>query len=362
MKLELDSRRLLAFPFQMIVHDGSVILKRGALETRIEGARAVEVLQSLVDRIGTNGIPRKDLTEGFAAVDRPDIDALIDQLLERRLLYLASEKLAAVPESESPLDVFYWNIDQTASEVTTRLSERRIIVLGVNEISRQMLLTLEAAGCASVGIVDYPLLRNLTFFDGDGSLNRDRWSSRDPLSFDDWSSDLDPGSLDCLVATSDFGGLHWMRQWNEVCVPNRIHFLPVVLQNLIGYVGPIVVPGETACFECLRARQNAHMVDAGLRRAPELVAFEGQFTAGFHPAMTAALGSIAAMELTKLYGGMKVPTRRVGMLIEVNLLVPSLTARKVLKIPRCPICSPGRNQPAATASMSTFLPGNRTDQ
>src|SRR5262249_10319169 len=142
----------------------------------------------------------------------------------------------------------------------------------------------------------------------------------------------------CIVATSDFGGLTSMRQWNEFCVTRNIHFFPVVLQNLVGYVGPLVVPGETPCFECVRARQNANIEDPTTRAAAEPHAFSSQHVIGFHPSMATILGDIAAVELGKFYGGW-LASESVGSLIVVRLLVPSVTTHRVLKIPRCPVCS-----------------------
>jgi hypothetical protein len=54
--------------------------------------------------------------------------------------------------------------------------------------------------------------------------------------------------------------------------------------------------------------------------------------------MASILGNIAAFELIKLYSG-ALPRSKVGTLIEVNLLGTKLTSRKVLKVPRCIICS-----------------------
>jgi bacteriocin biosynthesis cyclodehydratase domain-containing protein len=59
--------------------------------------------------------------------------------------------------------------------------------------------------------------------------------------------------------------------------------------------------------------------------------------AGAHPAMADVLGTVAAMELLKLYGGIR--GWQVGRLVEVNLLTTSMTSHRVLRVPRCPACS-----------------------
>src|SRR5262249_36298218 len=132
--------------------------------------------------------------------------------------------------------------------------------------------------------VDYPLLCNLRMFDDQGFLRPDLWpdSSPTPVSYKSWRDVDGRDEIDCLVATSDFGGLHLMREWNAFAVSSQIPFISVVLQDLIGYVGPLVFPGETACFECFRARQNSHITDPNIMRATESEAMVGQAVTGYH--------------------------------------------------------------------------------
>jgi hypothetical protein len=69
--------------------------------------------------------------------------------------------------------------------------------------------------------------------------------------------------------------------------------------------------------------------------------------------MGSILADIAAVELMKFYGG--VLQSSVGSLIEVNLLATKMTSRKVLKIPRCAVCSPLTARPPITPKKSLFL-------
>lgn len=61
--------------------------------------------------------------------------------------------------------------------------------------------------------------------------------------------------------------------------------------------------------------------------------------------MISVLSGVAAFELVKLYGEM-VAALNVGTLIEVNLLGTRMTTRKVLRIPRCRVCSSLLEQPS----------------
>jgi thiazole/oxazole-forming peptide maturase SagC family component len=180
--------------------------------------------------------------------------------------------------------------------------------------------------------VDVPLLRNAALFGPRGEI---KVTTERVVPFDE---QMDPDSLGCAVVTSDMGAVEQLRAWNEYAVLHRLHYLPVVLQDLVGYVGPVVVPGETPCYECVVSRQNAHLMDHRSRRALEAAFLQEQAVGGFHPSIASILGDIAALELTKFFG-LGGALARPGMLIEVNILGSEMKARRVLRLPRCPVCS-----------------------
>jgi thiazole/oxazole-forming peptide maturase SagC family component len=128
----------------------------------------------------------------------------------------------------------------------------------------------------------------------------------------------------------------------------------VIIEKLRGYIGPLVVPGETACYECLRRRQNAHLNDPEVERESEITP-PGPKIVGFHPSIASVLGDIAAFELTKLYSDV-LPLRNSGNQIEVDLLTSKMMKRKVFKVPRCAVCSPLTTRSFATPYKPNFVP------
>jgi bacteriocin biosynthesis cyclodehydratase domain-containing protein len=357
MKLDVASTepRIRALRVQLIELDDGVLVKRGRVEFRVGGPRAADVLQVLL-LTAVDGATRSALCEPFAAPDRPAVERLVDELLARRILVPLDNRAVA---EESANDLFAWHFGETAEALSERLSCRRIAIMGVNLVARQLAASLAAGGLCSVEVVDYPLLANLRMVDDQGALDADLWAPAGvtPVPYEQWLSTLDAEEPVTLVATTDFGGLQVLRWWNEQACRRGWHYLPVALKDLVGYVGPLVVPGETACYECVRARQNAHLDDPALRRAAEAVAFEGQAATGFHPAMASILGDVAALELIKFYSGWPVP-RLAGSLIEVNLLAAEMTSRPVLRIPRCRICGSSRHRPSVSIDKQVPMPGH----
>jgi bacteriocin biosynthesis cyclodehydratase domain-containing protein len=330
--------KLKALAVHVIDTDDGAIVKRGCTELKIGGPGAAETVRTVLAATSEGGATETEICGRFLPSAAPLVRQLIEQLLARHLLAPVEEAESAAEGQESPLDIFYWHFDAKAREVAERLNKRSFAILGVNYISRQLAASLAASGVENFRVWDHPRLRNLRFFDEAGRLKTDQWpaSVRPPQ---EWMGEVDPNSFGCLIATSDFGVHETLYEWNRFCVEHRRHFLPVVLRDLIGYVGPLVIPGETACLECARLRRNSHIEDYEIRGLIEESAFEGQGAIGFHPSMASILGDIAALELTKFYSEV-LPRPKIGTLIEVNLLETGLTSRKVLKAPRCPACSP----------------------
>jgi bacteriocin biosynthesis cyclodehydratase domain-containing protein len=337
--VDAEQERLIAFRVQITETPGGVVVKRGCVEMHAEGEGARQLVTFIVT-LAERGISRAELAGRLPEGARQPALDLVDELTRRRLLVPAATAPDA-REPEGPLDVFYWHFGTTADDVAERLAARRIMVVGVNAISVRMAeLWREADG--EMTLVDHPILRNAAVLA----------TVADEVA--PWEDTLAEDELDCLVATSDSGGMHALRRFNELCVRTATRFFPVVLQDLVGWVGPVVVPGETACLECVRARQNSTMADPALRRASEATAATGAVT-GHHPAMAGVLADLAVIELTKLYSG-ALYQRRPTELIEVNLLAPALQVHRVLKVPRCEVCGPLRSRATTTPKDNPFRP------
>jgi bacteriocin biosynthesis cyclodehydratase domain-containing protein len=194
------------------------------------------------------------------------------------------------------------------------------------------------AGGVRARVVDDPSFRNVRLFEDGERLRPEQWGLAQPEEYGAWEKSPPDSATVCLVVCSDFGGLQRLATWNALAYRRGWHFSPVVLENAVGLVGPLVIPKETACFQCLLAREEANSNTAALKGATEIFAFEGQLIAAYHPSMATALGDVAAIELTKHYAyGWH--SAAIGNTIEVNLLAATTRPRPILKAPNCPVCS-----------------------
>lgn len=360
MTTEIVSDMIKALPMQLIDVDGGIVVKRSCTEFKVSGSGIKEVLNWMIEvSSGSEGVSRQELINAFSGVHRKAVSDLLSQLEARNLFVSINGGLAYDVSETKELrkeNIFYWNFSKTEHSVSSSLAAKELIVLGVNYITQHLVKVLTTSGCKNIKLIDVPNLRNVDFFTENGELDFDKWSvALKPQSLD--IKEIEETSIDCLIATSDFGGEHAMREWNKRCVARGIHFLPIVLQNLIGNIGPHVIPGETPCYECLRARQNSNLENIDDERAAEQSAFDIQNVVGFHPSMATMLADLAHLEISKFYGGWS-NSSSIGKLIQVHMLTPSISTKSLLKVPRCSVCSPMKKTASMVVQKDFYMPGN----
>ncbi len=117
----------------------------------------------------------------------------------------------------------------------------------------------------------------------------------------------------------------------------RSPWLPVgAFDGRLAEVGPLVVPGETACAECVRIRRRS--ASGCARDQAELSAVPPAAVAP--PTIDALLAALVADDVVR-WLGLRDPSLP-GSLTTVELSpAPVVSRRHVLRVPRCPACSPG---------------------
>src|SRR5262249_13337770 len=251
-----------------------VLLTRGNLTLKFTGSGILEALQKLLTAAEQQALTRLELSELFPETQRSVVSELIDHLTRARVL-ISAEPCQGPPEH--PIDVFYWDVGLSFSGLR-RFGSARLGIVGVNVTAKELSISLMRSGMRPATIVDDPGLRNLQFFNDLGLFDEDAWTSDNnlipiPTALDEWCAA--ETELDLLVATSDFGAAPLLRRWNGVCVERGWAFYPMILESIRASLGPLVVPGETACFECLYSRENATK-DSELRGLSEITMFCGQ--------------------------------------------------------------------------------------
>ena len=341
--------RLIALPVQTIEIPDGVILKRGVTEVMIKGTGAADAVKRVLDAAAAGGASVNEIRRLFDRSYASWVDALVHNLHSRRLLVPKNSRASPPSCKESPLEVFYWHFGKTMEQATAQLNRIRLVIIGINHIAKQLALALTASGYGNFQVFDHPRHRNSHFFETNGQLKPLEWPA--PLDRPQSWNNNDHDFGDCLIVTSDCSGQQPLIEWNRLCLSRKVHFFPILLKKMVGYVGPMIIPGETACYECVTIRQQSHAIDVSTERCIDAESNEHSII-GFHPSMATMLGDVGAFELMRFYGPV-VPKQPPGHVLELNLLAGTMEGRTVLKTPRCVACSPFHK--TSPPSLSKFL-------
>lgn len=152
---------------------------------------------------------------------------------------------------------------------------------------------------------------------------------------------------DLLIVCEDDPAVRVFETVNDACLQKKVRWLGVSLFGSQGVIGPMVVPGDTPCYRCykLRERSNAPHLE-------EYVSFENYLRdnpdhnvkQGGLRLFENVVGSLAALEAVYALTGLADP-RSVASLLTVDLYNLEIESHPVLRLPRCPSCSPTRDKP-----------------
>jgi bacteriocin biosynthesis cyclodehydratase domain-containing protein len=334
-------------PAQIIPVPGGAIVRRDVLQLHVRGDGVEHVLRAAFELLAAGGATREDvvarLCERFPSVGAAAAAELVSRLAGARLVIPAGEA-AAAEDLEPPHELFRWSVDPSWPGPDAGLERAAVGVFGVNHVSVRIVELLRANGMTNVELVAHDGLADVRLLGEHAAISVETWRERE-----------EDGEIACLVAACSFGNAPALRALNAHAVRAGIPFLAAALVDHVGLVGPLVVPGESACLECARARENANAADPVLFRAAGEHAFVGQLVTGFHPAMPAMVADVAAMELTKFLSA-ALPNGLVGKLIEIDLSAPAMSVRRVLKVPRCPVCGTVNRISGANADKREYVP------
>lgn len=112
------------------------------------------------------------------------------------------------------------------------------------------------------------------------------------------------------------------------------------LDGLDAMVGPVVVPGQTACWNCWRLRQLANAEHPETAHALQTSLLSQRPTRRTHTylaPMAATLGHLLALEALKLVA-CYTPSALVGRLLIQNLVTLETTVHTAVRMPWCEVC------------------------
>ena len=153
-----------------------------------------------------------------------------------------------------------------------------------------------------------------------------------------------------VIACSDYENGESFRDTNRRAVEDRSPILFACIAEMTIRIGPFVVPGETACYECFHHRLRANLsfreeFDAYLAQNVVLDTASTDSRTGLYARLGATL--VASQAVGFLLGAMHCCV--LDSVVELSPLAMELTRSRVLRLPRCEVCGRGEHSAPAVA-------------
>lgn len=315
-----------------------------------DGYRSVPELELLLIEYGL--APRSLAEElghlqQLGLLDREPEDPLNDHDAERylrQLIYFADFASAGV----------------TGEDLQRRLASARVVVLGTGGLGCWASAALACAGIGTLRLVDDDcvelgnLNRQVLFAERDLGELKVEVAARALRAHDSklkietlqrrvrGPEDLAGviADADLLLATADWPPYELPRWINQVCLAARVPFLTAGQFPPLLRIGPLVIPGESACVECqeTQIRRDFPFYD-------ELAAFrrDRPTSASTFGAASGLIGTLMANEAIHLLTGVCRPAT-VDRALIIDLQTLAMTSEDVARDPECDVCRPSRLQ------------------
>lgn len=298
-------RPLLKPWYRLSPDEHSVVLSYGASVLEFEGAAATRLLPRLLPLL--DGTRRVDeVVACLGEPIRPAIEHALAVLHERCLLTeRAPQGLADDPRRAAELLAATDPLERSAARAAERLAAAGVGLLGEAPVADAVAGLLAASGV--------------------GTVSRRPWD--------------EPATADLVLAAPSGAELPRLREWNSRAIAARTPWLQLLpFDGLIAAVGPLFVPGDTACHECYLLRRAANL--SSLAHRP------GRVEHGLYPTAPALDAVVAGLAVGLALRWLALDDTLVpGVVLAVeHAPEPSLSRHVLHRVPRCPACSRARGR------------------
>jgi molybdopterin/thiamine biosynthesis adenylyltransferase len=283
-------------------------------------------VRTFVDRIvplcdGTRD--RDAIRAALAEYSARSVDAFLDLLQKRRLIEEVADTEAPEDERWRGQEEFLRRWPGVPDNPMARLRAARSMVVGLEPWGATLAVELAAAGASAIHLVEDDVTRRETVADRIRGLAP--WCRVDVSAMTDLDEKV-VASPDLLLAA--------LPPEDEAVVERVARYahrarVPSLWSQVTGgsmlAVGPLVIPGKTACRVCAgQACLNPALAGAGATWAPAAVT-------------TQMLGHLAALEAVKMLTGYA-PSALAGRVLGVDPATMETTLQTLVRLPWCPVC------------------------
>jgi bacteriocin biosynthesis cyclodehydratase domain-containing protein len=295
---------------RVVWRDGRAILEHGGRAVVLEGRavqRLVPALLPLLD--GTRELERIVTAIGRAAA--PAVESALALLAGHRMLVDGPPLSGALAPNEVAAARFEAALGALApAEVHRRLGASTVAIAGTAPAADELIRLLEACGIGAVRRVER----------------------------------ADVEGVDLAVAAPAPEEAASLLDWNDARLRDGVPWLPMLpFDGRFAIVGPLIVPGESACFRCYQLRRAANSDLGDDHDAVEAVTTRAATPLPIAVAATGLAATIAVGWLARHDRGLP------GRLLAIeHVMLPGVATHFVLRVPRCPVCGDPRDRAVAS--------------
>ena len=318
---------VLSYPVQLIELDEGVLLRRADIRLFIAGEHALSSIAIIISLCSSQSCLIAEILKAFPPSRKSEIVDLLKSLIAKRLLIIADDKEDNLLMDESNEDIFFWQFDRQPKEVHNHTNKMKVDLIGLNALSMSLREVLQRTGLKheNINLVTYESLTQSEYKD----------DHFEYLEFDKWLDEVQRDAKRIILACAPFGAQELLLPINKICCDHHIPFLPVIIENTIIKIGPLVRPGETACLECLRTREDGHLSNVYIERVHEQYYEQSQMIMSQHGLIVDICANIVGLEIIKIGMGLALGSE----LLEYDCITNESIRRWVLANPFCNVCA-----------------------
>lgn len=338
-------------------HDaGTLGLHGGAdhffrLKMDSERFRACSVLLGLLD--GTRTLEQVVAGAAARGLDEGLVRHLLSGLVAARVIEDAAPAGLSPIQEETLADqiLFFSRFtgELGGAVLQRRLAERTVQVIADGELGVRTVVHLARAGVGRIGVMGPYAARAVETWTREGEGQAGPLSEVSTCEVDPFRGDergMPTGDL--LIVAQQRWRPWFMERVNAWALQNEVPWLLIQCRSMReGMLGPLFLPGLTACFECLQGRLRSNRILSEDEDLLNQHLREREQAARPIGTMNAALDVLAAwavVDALKHLAHFAAP-RLAGRFVVVDWFDMRTEHHDVLRLPRCAACSPVRDMP-----------------
>lgn len=271
----------------------------------------------------------EEILEPYDDENRRAIVSLFEQLDEKHILYDAADwngergrpQLSVAPRFKS--------------ETAQRLDEQSVLVVSVGSLGPQIAMDLHQSGVGTVRLHRPSVPEPDAHDDPTGLV--ERLSETSGVELIDGELRTLLNDADAAVVATDSDRPSIVSAFNEVAYETGTPWMLAQVRGFDGLVGPVVFPGETACYRCLERRIESNISERGsYAEYRDGIGDDPSMASIGLPSFARTVAGFATVDLLYLLAFGQAFT--VGRTLAISFLDLSVEVNEALKTPRCPVC------------------------